>query len=106
MEDDPEYRQALLESGHDPDDPRVRTAIADVVGLLKQIAEEERSGADPVIPRAEQELMHDTIARALDQIRLESTAQIADTPRSDSGVGVDNGDNHRPPRSSWHRGAS
>jgi hypothetical protein len=75
VEDDPEYRQALLDDGHDPDDPRVRTAIADVVGLLKQIAEEELSGADLVIPCAEQALMHNTIADALEHIRQESAAE-------------------------------
>ncbi|OAK53780.1 hypothetical protein [Rhodococcoides kyotonense] len=75
MEDDPEYRQALREAGHDPDDPRVRTAIADVVGLLEQIAEEELSGADPVISCAERALMHNTIADAFEHIRQESAAE-------------------------------
>jgi hypothetical protein len=75
VEDDPEYRQALLDDGHDPDDPRLHRAIADVVGLLKQIAEEEGSGADPMIPHAEQALMHSAITEALDRIRQETAAE-------------------------------
>lgn len=45
VEDDPEYRQALMEEGCDPDDPHLRSAIADVVALLRQIGAAERAEA-------------------------------------------------------------
>lgn len=46
VEDDPEYRHALIEEGCDPDDPHLRAAIADVVALLRQIGAAERTEAD------------------------------------------------------------
>jgi hypothetical protein len=46
VEDDPEYQQALIEEGCDPDDPHLRAAIADVVALLRRIGDAERAEAD------------------------------------------------------------
>lgn len=45
MEDDWEYRQAIADEGHDPDDPVVRAAIADTVALLRRIGSGQSSYA-------------------------------------------------------------
>ncbi|WP_156520515.1 hypothetical protein, partial [Rhodococcus sp. EPR-157] len=43
MEQDPEYRQAVIDEGYNPDDPRIRRAIAAVVALLRGVAGAERA---------------------------------------------------------------
>nr|WP_256985173.1 hypothetical protein [Rhodococcus sp. 06-1059B-a] len=42
MDDDWEYRQALIEAGVDPDDPRIRRAMAEVAACLGRIGHAER----------------------------------------------------------------
>lgn len=43
MEQDPEYRRAVIDEGYDPDDPHTRRAIAGVVALLRGVADAERA---------------------------------------------------------------
>ncbi|OZD69071.1 hypothetical protein CH263_08200 [Rhodococcus sp. 06-1059B-a] len=42
VDDDWEYRQALIEAGVDPDDPRIRRAMAEVAACLGRIGHAER----------------------------------------------------------------
>ena len=56
MEQDPEYRQAVLDEGYDPDDPHTRRAIAGVGALLREVGFAERTAHheidDTSAPRA------------------------------------------------------
>lgn len=45
MEHDFDYRQALIDEGYDPDDPRIRRALADTAAVLRSVAATEHPGS-------------------------------------------------------------